>query len=61
MFSGIFFFEMQQDFTERGLPLPPPTEETARGVRLYTGFAAPDLGTIKDFIRDSMLLQGAQD
>ena len=40
---------MQRDAAEHGKPLP--TEETAREHCLTSGTAAPDLVTVKDFLR----------
>lgn len=40
---------MKEDAAEKGLS--PPTEEMARREHLRSGIAAPDLATVKDFLR----------
>lgn len=40
---------LERDHAERGLS--PPTEQMARDLYLYLWAAAPDLATVKDFVR----------
>ena len=40
---------MREDYTRKGLP--PPAEDTARSQYLDKGVPAPDLVTVKDFLR----------
>jgi hypothetical protein len=40
---------MKKEHTQKSLT--PPDEETARNQCLYRGIAAPDLATVKDFLR----------
>jgi hypothetical protein len=40
---------MREEHAQNGLP--PPDEEDARGQYLRAGMAAPDLATVKDFLR----------
>ena len=40
---------MQRDSVQRGLP--PPDEDSARQCCLRSGVEAPDLATVKDFLR----------
>jgi hypothetical protein len=41
--------DMRKDAVQRGLPAP--DEETAREQCLWPGIEAPDLATVKDFLR----------